>query len=238
MDRISVFLGDSSEHHSLVPEAYDFLFTDPPYGISRPNSFKTMANNFGGTFGMDFGEWDKSIDDVSSWIPSAIQNLKDGGNIVIFHDWKKLESVSAVLSSSECDVKRCLIWNKPNPTPFNRNRVFVNTNEFAVWAVKTPKKKTWTFNRNQPNFETGVFSYPSNSKNLHPTQKPVALAKEIINILTDEDDLIYDPFCGSGSFGIAAFETNRRYYGVEKEKDYYDLCQTRFEKAKGLSCFF
>lgn len=103
---------------------------------------------------------------------------------------------------------------KTNPTPFNRDRLFVNTLEYMVWAVKNGKP--WTFNRQKSNFETGVFKYPSNSKNYHPTQKLVDLIKEILLILTNEKDIIYDPFAGSGTIGIAALQLNRDYNGVEK----------------------
>lgn len=226
---IEIFHDDCNNLHNEIP-LYDFLMTDPPYGISRKNGFKTMKNNAGGTFGMDFGEWDKNIN-VTEWIKPAIQNLKDGGNIIIFHDWKKLSYISEKLTECGCDVKRCLIWNKTNPTPFNRDRVFVNTNEFMIWATKGKK---WTFNRHKDNFETGVFSYPSNSKNRHPTQKPVELAKEIIRVLSNKDDLIYDPFAGSGSFAVAAMETDRNYIGVEKEKEYVNLIHERLGKNTTL----
>jgi site-specific DNA-methyltransferase (adenine-specific) len=216
--------GDCTEISDDVIPQYDFLFTDPPYGISRKNNFVGMKGNRGGTYGMDFGQWDKEPD-LITWIPKALDKLKKGGNIVIFHDWKKLSYIVEALENNGCVVKRCLIWTKTNPTPFNRDRLFVNTNEFMVWAVK--KGGRWTFNRKKSNFESGVFSYPSNSKNYHPTQKPVPLLKEIIEILSNESDLIYDPFAGSGSIGLASMETNRRYLGVEREEEYITLINNR-----------
>jgi DNA modification methylase len=190
-----------------------------------------MKDGRGGQAGMDFGEWDKDAD-LTEWIEPALQNLKAGGNIVIFNDWKNLGEIAVALCDLGCDVKRCLVWRKTNPTPFNRDRLFVNSVEFAIWAVK---KGHWTFNRLKSNFETGVFDYPSNSRNEHPTQKSLALAKEIISILTNENDLIYDPFAGSGTFGVAARELNRSYFGVEKNDKYFDLASSKLQLTqKGL----
>lgn len=222
---VSLLKGDCKDYHSVISE-YDALITDPPYNISKPNNFKSMKNNMGGTFGMEFGDWDHDFD-IVGWIPGALEKLKKGGNIVIFNDWRNLGDISKKLESCGCIVKRCLIWKKTNPTPFNRNRLFVNSAEYAVWAVKPGKK--WTFNRQKDNFETGIFEYPSNSKNIHPTQKSLALAENIIEILTNKGGLIYDPFAGSGTFGVAAINKDRRYFGVEIDEGYFNIAHKRIK---------
>lgn len=236
---IKTYLDDCANIHASVP-IYDALITDPPYNISRPNGFCANGNTFGGQFGMDFGEWDKGFD-IIGWIEPAVKNLKKGGNIIIFNDWKNLGSIQEELNRIGCEPKRCLIWEKTNPTPFNKNRLFVNTVEFMVWAVK--KGGHWTFNRQKSNFETGVFHYPSNARNLHPTQKSLNLIKEILLILTNENDLIYDPFAGSGTIGIAASNLNRHYIGVEKENKYFKLMTERLKEegtddTNNISQFF
>lgn len=235
---IKIYNDDCANIHHLIP-VYDALITDPPYNISRPNGFCSMPAGRGGQFGMNFGDWDKGFD-VTGWIESATKNLKKGGNIIIFNDWKNLGKIQEELTRVGCEPKRCLIWEKTNPTPFNRDRLFVNTMEFMVWAVKKGGK--WTFNRQKPNFETGVFYYPSNSRNLHPTQKSLDLMKEIISILTNKNDLIYDPFAGSGTTGVAAKSLGRRYIGVEKNDKYFDLMTALLRENKNdnnnLSRFF
>lgn len=230
-DFVSLINDDCANTHKLI-DSYDALITDPPYNISRKNGFKAMKNGRGGQFGMDFGEWDKNFD-IIGWIKPALENLKSGGNIVIFNDWKNLGDIAKELTKCGSIVKRCLMWKKTNPTPFNRDRLFVNSAEYAVWAVKKGK---WTFNRLADNFETGIFEYPSNSRNLHPTQKSIPLMENIIKILTNENDLIYDPFMGSGTIGIAALNNNRRYYGVEIDEGYYNLAQSRI--SNNINLFF
>lgn len=236
---ITLHHDDCFNIHDIVPR-YDALITDPPYNISRPNGFRTMKDGKGGQYGMDFGEWDHGFD-IVTWIEPAVRHLKEGGNIIIFNDWKNLGDIQKDLARVECESKRCLVWEKTNPTPFNRDRLFVNSVEFMIWAVKKGGK--WTFNRQRANFETGVFHYPSNSRNLHPTQKSLNLMKEILAILTNEGDLIYDPFAGSGTVGVAAKQMGRRYIGVEKDYKYYKLLTTRLQEEQDdntnpLSQFF
>ena len=61
----------------------------------------------------------------------------------------------------------------------------------------------------------------------HPAQKPVKLLKHLINISTDEGDLIYDPFMGIGSTAVAAAELNRSFIGCEIEPVYYNGTKKR-----------
>lgn len=69
----------------------------------------------------------------------------------------------------------------------------------------------------------------SNSKSLHPTQKPVALIEYLIKTYTNENDLILDFTIGSGTSAIAALNTNRRYIGIEKDENYYNITLERIE---------
>ena len=66
----------------------------------------------------------------------------------------------------------------------------------------------------------------------HPTQKPMEILEKIILASTDEGDLILDPFNGSGTTGIVANKLNRKYIGIEKEKEYLDLTIRRKEAEK------
>ena len=66
----------------------------------------------------------------------------------------------------------------------------------------------------------------------HPTQKPIELLEKIILSSTDENDLILDPFNGSGTTGIVASRLNRKYIGIEQEKEYLDLTIRRKESDK------
>jgi len=86
-------------------------------------------------------------------------------------------------------------------------------------------------------FEDGVFSYPVPSKRKgvprHECQKPVGLFKEIIEILSDPDDLVLDPFAGSGTTGVAAEQADRRHIQFEEMDKWCEVATARWEEASG-----
>jgi site-specific DNA-methyltransferase (adenine-specific) len=65
----------------------------------------------------------------------------------------------------------------------------------------------------------------------HPTQKPLRLLRRAILASTHEGDLVFDPFCGSGTSGVAAKELGRLFVGAEKEEEYAELAGRRIEAA-------
>ena len=109
--------------------------------------------------------------------------------------------------------------------PRNIDRRYVQDTEFAVWAVN--KNAKWVFNKPQDTsylrscYETSTVS--GKEKTAHPTQKSLKLMEQIIKIHTNENDLILDPFMGSGSTGVAALKNNRRFIGIELEKEYFSV---------------
>ena len=202
----------------------DTVITDPPYNISRENNFKTM-----GRAGIDFGEWDKDFD-LTSWIKSCEPLLKKGGNIVIFNDWKNMSHIVTSLESNGFEIKDLIRWKKTNPMPRNRDRRFITDYEVAVWAVKKGGK--WTFNRlsdtyERPEIVCGITSKVEKVNGGHPTQKPIEVMEWFINRLSNEGDLILDPFMGSCSTGVACMNTNRKFIGIELDEKYFDISKER-----------
>lgn len=205
---------------------FDTVITDPPYNISRENNFKTM-----GRAGIDFGEWDKNFD-LTSWINNCEPLLKNGGNIVIFNDWKNMSHIVNALEVNGFEIKDLIRWKKTNPMPRNRDRRFITDYEVAVWAVKKGGK--WTFNRlsdtyERPEVVSSITSKGEKVSGAHPTQKPIEVMEWFINRLSNESDLIFDPFMGSGSTGVACMNTNRRFVGIELDEKYFNISCERLE---------
>ena len=209
---------------TLEDESIDAIITDPPYGISRDNNFTTM-----GRAGIDFGEWDKDFD-LTNWIKVAAPLLKKGGNIVIFNDWKNMTYITKSLEDNGFEVKDLIRWKKTNAMPRNRDRRFITDYEVAVWAVKKGGK--WTFNRLSETYEIpeivgGVTPKSEKIYGGHPTQKPIYVMKWLIERLTNECELVLDPFMGSGTTGVACKELNREFIGVELDENYYNMAYNR-----------
>ncbi|HJG39433.1 MAG TPA: site-specific DNA-methyltransferase [Staphylococcus saprophyticus] len=208
----------------LESESVNALITDPPYNIAKDNNFKSM-----GRAGIDFGEWDKNFNLVS-WLPIAIDKVKKGGNIVIFSDWKSTTPIIEELEKLNCEVKDMIRIEKSNPMPRNRDRRFITDYEIAIWAVKKGNK--WTFNRQLETYERPLIKTKVTPKSEkidegHPTQKNVETMEWLIKRLTNERDVVLDPFMGSGTTGVACQNLNRRFIGYELDENYYSMANKR-----------
>ena len=231
MSNYRLMQGDCLEMLNEIPDnSVDLLLTDPPYNISKDNNFSTMKS--ANRQGLDFGEWDREFD-LTSWIALAAKKVREGGNIVIFNAWRNLGTIDRALESNNCVSKDIIRMIKNNPMPRNRDRRFVVDYEFAIWAVK--KKGKWTFNRiddkyERPEIYTNLTPKSEKKFGKHPTQKSLSSMKWIIQRLSNENDVVLDCFMGSGSTGVAALNLNRRFIGIELDKDYFDIAQKRIEE--------
>ena len=227
MNKIELLQGDCLESmKGISVGSVDAIITDPPYNISRDNNFHTM-----GRAGIDFGEWDKDFD-LTSWITVAEPLLKKGGNIVIFNDWKNMSYIVEELERNGFVIKDLIRWKKTNAMPRNRDRRFITDYEVAVWAVKKGDK--WTFNRISDTYEIpeivgGLTPKSEKYNGGHKTQKPIYVMEWLLERLTEVDDIILDPFMGSGTTGITCKNLNRNFIGIELDEDYFNMAKERIE---------
>lgn len=206
----------------------DHIITDPPYNISKKNNFHTMNKP---RYGIDFGLWDNGSFDIYRWIPQYSKILKSDGSMIIFCSYRFISYIVDILEMDgvNMEVKDIIVWQKTNPMPRNINRRYVQDMEFAIWSVK--KNSKWIFNKPtekpylRSRFETAIVN--GKEKLGHPTQKSIALMKQLISIHTNEEQIILDPFMGSGSTGEAALSLNRKFIGIEQDSKYFDIACKR-----------
>lgn len=203
----------------------DLILTDPPYCVSR--DYQLCFSNMGRS-GMNYGEWDYDFNQTQ-WLEETIQLLKNGGSIIIFNDWKNFSYLVEFLVKHGFFIKDLIRWEKTNPMPRNVNSRYVSDCEMTIWAVKG--NKGWTFNKPEekpylkPVYKTGIVL--GKGKRIHPTQKSLELFEAIIKVHSNEGDLVFDPFCGSGTCAVACKNTNRNFIGSEIEKEYYEKAMKR-----------
>lgn len=214
----------------VADKSVNCVIADPTYNVSRKNNFQSMGSAT--RVGMDFGEWDKGFD-VTSYISLLPRILKENSNVVIFNAWENLEKIASACRDANIIPKRCLVLSKSNPAPFNRDRMFVNDVEFAIWGVYSSKNKPtkWTFNRENP-VEKCVIPTTVQSSKLHPTMKDIKVIEYLVKTLTNENDVVLDPFMGSGTTGVACKKLNRQFIGIELDKEYFKIAQKRIEKGE------
>jgi len=214
---------------SDIPDnSIDLILTDPPYNISRKNNFESLNRA-----GIDFGDWDKNAD-LLTWIDEVPRIVKKGASIIIFNDWRNLGDIAERLEKNGFVVKDIVRWEKTNPMPRNRDRRYIVDYEFAIWAVE--KHDKWTFHRQSDKYDRSEIRVPITSKaekmlGSHPTQKPIKLMEELLLQHSNENDIVLDPFMGSGSTGVACQNLNREFMGIELDETYFKIAENRIREA-------
>ena len=213
---------------SLNEEA-DLILTDPPYSISKKTGFKQLGKKSIERFAvsMDFGKWDKQEINLKDFSELSFKALRKGGTIICFYDLWKITKVQEAFISAGFGMIRLIIWEKTNPVPINSHSNYLsNSREVAVLGIKGGKP---TFNSK---YDNGVYNFPIHrEKRVHPTQKPLQLMEALIEKHSKTNDLIIDPFLGSGSTGVAAIKLKRKFIGGDKDIDYVKKAKKRIEAA-------
>lgn len=230
--RKCILRADSRDIIKSIPDnSIDFILTDPPYNLGQhstgniPLPGRSAMNN-------DVAEWDMIEFNPEEWADEFIRILKPTGNLFIFTSYNQLGRWYNCLDH-RFDTSNFMIWHKTNPAPKIFKAGFLNSCEmiFTCWN----KKHTWNFisQAKMHNFiESPICMRPERlSDPKHPTQKPVSILKKMIEIASNKDDIVFDPFMGVGSTGVAALELDRRFIGIEIEKSYYDAAKQRVESA-------
>lgn len=225
---------------SIESESVDLILTDPPYNLGlfmddRGTNLKKMRDNFFGAAGWDklsYSDWQRSME---GFFTEASRVMKKGGAVVIFMSIIKVEGLISIAQRHGFYYKTTGIWHKLNPMPRNMNLHFVNSTE--AWVYFVYKCKTGTFNNGgcvvHDFIETSVTPISEKKNGKHPTQKPVALLKHFVGLLSNPGDIILDPFMGSGSTGVAVVEIGceRSFIGIELNAEYCGLARKRIEGA-------
>lgn len=222
----------------IESDSVDLVLTDPPYNLglfmkNRATNLKAMRENYFGAAGWDnleFEEWEHDMDNLFGELARVI---KTRGSVIMFMAIIKVETIIRIAEKHGFYYKTTGIWHKKNPMPRNMNLHFINSTE--TWIYFTYKSHTGTFNNNgkaiHDFIETSVTPAGEKKYGKHPTQKPVELLEHFVTILSNEGDMVFDPFCGSGSSGVAALQLNRLFIGSEISKDYCALSEERMKQA-------
>ncbi len=223
--------GDCFEYlHKIPDKSVDLILTDPPYNIAQ---YSTGNINLPGRSALNnnLAEWDLIPIEPSILLPEFKRIIKPDGNIFVFTSYNLIGKWHESFDS-EFDTFQFFVWHKTNPAPKIFKNGFLNSCEMIACMWNKGHKWNFTKQNEMHNFfESPICMRPERlSDPKHPAQKPVKLLEHIIKIASNERDVILDPFMGVGSTGVAALKTNRKFIGIEIEKDYFHAAERRISE--------
>ena len=167
------------------------------------------------------------------WLRAAKRVLKPGGTLWVTGTHHIIFSIGFALQRLGFRVINSVAWEKPDPPPNALHTAFTHAHETLLWASKG---RGHTFNYDLisglgPRLSSvwRIHPVPRREKlhGYHPTQKPLRLVRRALLASTQEGDLVFDPFTGSGTTGVAAKDLNRFFVGAELEEEFCELAARR-----------
>ena len=241
--------GDSLKILKTIPnKTFDLVFADPPYNLQigkklkRPDDSKVNGVN---------DKWDQfeSFNDYDNfckkWLKECKRVLKDNGSIWVIGTYHNIFRLGYHMQNIGFWILNDVIWKKNNPMPNFRGTRFTNAHETLIWASKNKKSK-YTFNYQSLKclnddlqmrsdwtlpICNGSERVKKNGKKVHSTQKPESLLHRILLASTNKNDFVFDPFLGTGTTAVVAKKLGRNYFGIEREKKYFNTAKQRLEKT-------
>ncbi len=247
-----IILGDCIEIlNQLEPDSVDMIFADPPYNLQLRQSL--YRPDLSHVAAVD-DEWDK-FDDFETydqftrdWLSACKRVLKPSGTLWVIGSYHNIYRVGAILQDLDYWILNDVVWVKSNPMPNFRGVRLTNAHETLIWAQKE-RGEGYTFNHHSLKMMnddlqmrsdwyfarcSGKERLKENGSRAHSTQKPLALLYRVLQVCTNEGDLVLDPFFGSGTTGAAARLLRRRFIGIEREESYVRIASERIARVTPL----
>jgi modification methylase len=242
-----------AEMAKLPAESVDLVFADPPYNLQLQGDLKRPDDSRVDAVDDD---WDKFssfsvYDDFTrAWLLACRRVMKPAATLWVIGSYHNIFRVGALLQDLNFWILNDVVWRKSNPMPNFRGRRFTNAHETLIWAARESGTRGYTFNYEAlkaGNDDVQVRSdwtialctgeerlKGGDGKKLHPTQKPEALLARVILSSSRPDDLVLDPFCGTGTTGAVAKRLGRRFVGVEQDGAYAAAAKKRIAAVEPM----
>lgn len=221
-------------------DSVDLILTDVPYGVDFKNDFFDDSKEYVFTH-------------YEQWISEMHRVLKEGSHCYIFIP--TLEVDKWVYMTKKYFTFKNIITTRTYTTGNYLKNNFSYNSQFIIYCSKGNAKElnkvdgittsqSWLKDKRNKNPKPYTYNYPSfmpdnffsnvkgNCKNaVHPNQKNVDFQKFLIELSTNENDTVLDPFMGSGSCGEASVLCNRNFIGIEQDEEYYNYVLTHLNEV-------
>lgn len=249
-----ILLGDCvSLMRMLPPASVHCVFADPPYNLQLRGELRRPDDSM--VDGVD-EPWDRFEDYAAydtftrEWLTEARRLLRKDGTLWVMGAYHNIFRIGAILQDLGFWILNDVIWRKSNPMPNFRGRRFTNAHETLIWAARgrdsryrfnyqamkalnddLQMRSDWTLP-----LCTGAERLRNNhGLKLHPTQKPESLLHRVLLASTAMDDIVLDPFLGTGTSAVVAKRLHRNFIGIERHPAYVEAALGRLRAVDRAS---
>lgn len=206
---------------NMESESVDLLITDPPYRIITGGNHN--GRNLERPKGMLSGNrklFSYQNVKISDWMSDVYRVLKNGSHAYIFTNVLNLTNMLNESQKAGFKIHNLLVWEKNNCVC---SQYYMKNCEYVLFLRKGKAKYINNIGKSKTVHQ---FSNIIGNKT-HPCEKPVDLLKFYILNSSKEGEVVFDPFCGTGSALVAASELGRNFLGYEIDKKYFDVAERR-----------
>jgi site-specific DNA-methyltransferase (adenine-specific) len=243
MKNFKLYDGDCFEILPKIKDnSIDCIITDPPYFLSNDG----ITCKSGKMVSVNKGLWDKNTEFEEiynfnyNWILESYRILKEGGTLWVSGTYHNIYIIGSIIQSfKDFRILNNITWIKTSPPPNLSCRFFTHSTETILWIRKGKKSKH--------NFNYQLMKKTNNDKQMkdvwtigrpkkiekefgkHPTQKPEEIIERMVLSSTNENDLILDMFCGSGTTGVVSIRNKRKFIGIDMSNEYIQITEKRIK---------
>lgn len=217
----------------------DAVITDPPYRISSDRIYRLASQ---ADWNKNFGAWDNQpegefLADIRRWAEAFFRVMKPGASGFMFVGEPYLNIAQAAFDAAGFEIKGSFFWCRSNPGTSVTKADFMPAMDFAIQFAKPGARRTFNYPGEPEGFNwhrapiCGGHERLKTPKGetLHPTQKPEAVIRHLMDLITLPGDLVFDGFMGTGTAGKVARDTGRKFIGIEQDTTFFAAAKTRVE---------
>ena len=246
-----ILLGDAVRMMRMLPTAsVHCVFADPPYNLQLRGELRRPDDSL--VDGVD-DDWDRFSDFAAydaftrEWLGECRRLLRKDGTLWVIGTYHNIFRIGAILQEMDFWLLNDIVWRKANPMPNIRGRRFANAHETMIWAARG-RDSRHRFNyqamkalnddvQMRSDWLFPLCTGPERLRNehglkLHPTQKPEALLHRVLLASTSPDDIVLDPFLGTGTTAAVAKRLHRHFIGIERHPAYVEAAWGRVRRVR------
>lgn len=253
LDHNKIYFGDCLEVMSDIDDnSIDLILTDLPFGTTKCKwdiiipfdqlwtQYERIIKDNGAIllFGIEPFSSHLRLSNIKIYRYDWYWNKKRAANFLFMNKMpgKIIETISVFYKKQP----KYFPQKRPNPLGTSTRHLHKNPSKISNHLVEMVGQDNYPLDSTTQNFSgknyepdkllpNSLVEYVKDTKRLHPTQKPIGLCEYLIKTYTEENDLILDSCCGSGTTGVAAHNLNRQWIMIENNQQYFDVATKRME---------